>query len=449
MFALGVAILVVATGATMASPFAGMLIYWAWVVVRPQEAWPGLGGALPMEKILALTMLASLVIRGKMRPLGELDYGRAAVALGIFLGVNYLSMVTSLEPGNSFFTANQFAKTVVFVACIITMIDDEVSLRKSLWVYAIAIGWTAGSTIWNYEVHPYFRQGIQRATALTETGGDPNAVATTLVLALPIILVLFGNAGKMGRVLLLAIVAAALICIVLTGSRMGFMSLLLVFLLTTARSPRAKLLIPAVVVFFVLGWLAMPKEYQERYATILPFVEDPLHEGKASEEESAHGRVVGFAVAWQMFTDRPVLGVGAGNFPWAWRSPTTPYNYQGQKAYFQPHNLPGKIMSELGLLGLLSFGGYVLAVWRELRAANLEFGAAPHASPVLSGLARGLTTQIVVLLFGGLSGHNLYRVDWYVAGALAIVVCRLAGRHDTTPSDTMEGPEFHIATLVN
>src|SRR5208283_1595714 len=125
---------------------------------------------------------------------------------------NYMSVLTSLERGQSFWTATDFAKTVLFFLCIITLIDDEVGLRKALWVYALAIGWTAASSIWNYEAHPYFRQGIQRATALVETGGDPNAVATTLVLALPIVLVLFGTARKMGRVLLLGVLAAALVC---------------------------------------------------------------------------------------------------------------------------------------------------------------------------------------------------------------------------------------------
>jgi O-antigen ligase len=447
LFAVGVAIVVLGSLATLASPFLGLLIYWAWVVVRPQEVWPGLGGGvIPLEKILALTLLASLLFRGKLRPLRDLDSGRAALALGAFLAVNYLSVLMSLEPGNSLFMANEFAKTVVFFVCIITLIDDEVGLRKSLWVYALAIGWTAASSIWNYEVHPYFRQGIQRATGLTDTGGDPNAIATTLVLALPIVLVLFGAARKMGRVLLLAIFSAALVCIVVTGSRMGFILLLLVLILTAARSQRGKILVPGILVLLVIGWLAMPTEYQERYKTILPFVEDPLHEGKTGGEESAHGRIAGFEVAWQMFTDRPVLGVGAGNFPWAWRSPTTPYNYRGLKAWFQPHNLPGKLLSELGLLGLLSFGGYVLAVWRELRAARLELRAAADGSPLLSGLATALSTQLIVLLVGGLSGHNLYRVDWYVAGALAIVVCRLATRPVTAEAEAPEGVSQVVVT---
>ena len=445
MFALGMAILVIATGAAMASPLAGMLVYWAWVVVRPQEAWPGFGGGLPMEKILALTMLASLVIRGKMRPLVELDHGRAAVALGIFLGVNYLSVATSLEPGNSFFTANQFAKTVVFFFCIITLIGDEASLRKALWVYVLAIGWTAGSTIWNYEAHPYFRQGIQRATALVETGGDPNAVATTLVLALPLVFALFSMTGKMGRVVLLGVLGANFVCIVLTGSRMGFITLLLVLAVSAVRSQKGKVLVPAMLALLVMGWLAMPAEYQDRYKTILPFVEDPLREGKTSEEESAHGRIAGFEIAWQMFMDRPVLGVGAGNFPWAWRSPDTPYNYRGRKAYFQPHNLPGKILSELGLLGFLSFGAYILTVWGELRAARAELAARAEASPLLSGLPSALTIQLIALLVSGLSSHSVYRVDWYVVGALAVVVNRLAAQYTRDPMAAGETDQESVA----
>jgi len=435
LFALGVTTIVLSSLATVASPFVGLLIYWVWVLVRPQEAWNGFGGDLPLERILVLVLFASTLLRGKLRQLPDLDRGRAVLALGVFLAINYLSVATSLERGNSFWTATELAKTMLFSGCIVTLIGDELELRKSLWAYTLAIAWTAVSSVWNYETHPYFRQGIQRATALVDMLGDPNSVAETLVLALPIIFVLFRTARKAGRMLLLGVSAAALVCIVITGSRMGFILLLVVVGSIARRSQRARLLVPGMLVLLVLGWMAMPAEYQERYKTILPFLENPLHEGNSAEEESAHGRIAGFEVAWQMFTDRPVLGVGAGNFPYAWRSPTTPYNYQGLKSWHQPHNLPGKILSELGLLGFLSFGGYLLAVWRELRMAKLAMEATTNPSPLLSRLVAAVSTQLIVLLVGGLSGHGIYRVDWYVVGALAVVTCRLATRRVSTPMD--------------
>ena len=421
----GVAIVVVASGATLASPFQGLLIYWVWVVVRPQEVWPGLGGGLPLERILALTLLASLLIRSKLRPLSEMDRGRAALALLLFLAVNYASVVTAIDKGYALAAVNEFAKTIVFFVCIVALVENEAQLRKGLWAYALAIGWTAGSSLWNYVAHPYYAQGIQRATALQETGGDPNAVASTLTLAIPILVVLFKDARGTKRVLLLGILGAAIVCTILTGSRMGFIMLLLVLLLTVARSAKAKLLVPALLVLLAGGWLALPTKYQERYKTILPFVEDPLHEGKTSEEESAYGRIVGFEVAWQMFLDRPILGVGADSFPVAWRRPDTPYSYHGLKMWANPHNLPGQLLSELGLLGLLSFGGYLLAVRGEFRGAKAHIDAASEGSPFFLGLMGALFAQLVLLLAGGFSGHNLYRVDWYVAGALAIVTCRL------------------------
>jgi len=440
MFALGVAILVVATGATMASPFAGMLIYWVWVVVRPGEILPGLGGGLPMERIIALTLLASLLLRGKLRPLGEMDQGRAALALLIFLGVNYASVVTAVDRGYAFGFANDFGKVIIFFFCIIALIDDETQLRKALWVYAWAIGWTAASSLWNYEAHPYYRQGIQRATALTETGGDPNALAATLTLSLPILLVLMKAESGRKRLLLIGIMATAVLCTIITGSRIGFILLLLIVVVTAARSAKGAILVPVLTLFLVVGWTAMPAQYQERYKTILPFLADPLHEGKSSEEESAHGRVIGFAVAWQMFTDRPILGVGVGNFPLAWRRPDTPYNYHGYKGWHNPHNLVGKLIGELGLLGVFSFGAYIMAVWRELREAKRTAREADQPMPFLSGLASALSLILVALFVDGLTGHNLYRVDWYVAGALAIVVCRLATQ--SAPAEMAD--EFNV-----
>ncbi len=424
LFAVGVAIIVLGSFAALASPFWGMLIYYAWVLVRPQEIWIGLGGGLPLERILALALFAGLVVHGKLRLLGEVDRGRAAIALLAFLAVNYASVATAVDKGFAFVAANEFAKTVVLFISIITLIEDERGLRKFLWVYLLAIGWTAGSALWNYVAHPYYRQGIQRATALQETSGDPNAVASTLTLAIPILLVLLRTASGWRRLLLAAILGAAIVCTILTGSRMGFIMLLLVLVLTAARSAQAKLLVPGLLALLAVGWLAMPTEYQNRYKTILPFVEEPIHEGKPTDE-SAYGRIVGFKVAWQMFMDRPILGVGAGSFPLAWRRPDTPYNYEGLKSWHNPHNLLGKLMAELGLFGIFTFVGYLLAVRGELRAAREHVRETSEGSSFFLGILGALPIQFIALLVGGLSGHNLYRLDWYIAGALAVVVCRL------------------------
>jgi O-antigen ligase len=378
-----------------------------------------------MERTLALALFAGLFIHSKLRLVGEVDRGRAGIALLLFLAVNYASVATAVDKGFAFVAANEFAKTVVLSISIITLIEDEHGLRKFLWVYVLAIGWTAGSSVWNYVVHPYYRQGIQRATGLQETGSDPNAIANTLTLAIPILLVLLRTASGWRRLLLGGILAAAIVCTILTGSRNGFVILVLVLVLSATRSAKAKLLVPGLLALIVVGWLAIPTEYQERYKTILPFIEDPLREGKTSEEESAHGRIAGLAVAWQMFTDRPILGVGAGNFPLAWRRSDTPYNYRGLKMWFNPHNLPGKLMAELGLLGIFTFVGYLVAVRGELSAARAYLRESNEGSPFFFGIIGALSTQLVALLVAGLSGHNLYRPDWYVAGALAVVVYRL------------------------
>jgi O-antigen ligase len=431
MLGLGVAIVAIGSGAALASPFAGLLLYWLWVVVRPQEVWPSLGGGLPLERIMALTLLASLLLRGKLRSLPEMDRGRATIALLVFLGVNCVSALTALDRGFAAWVVIDFARTVVFFVCIVALIEDDAQLRKGLWTYSLAIGWVAGSSLWNYAAHPYYRQGIQRATGLAETGGDPNAIASTLTLAIPVLLVLLKGARGIRRIFLAGILAAIVVCIILTGSRMGFIMLLLVLLLTAARSAKAKLLVPVMLAFLGIGWLALPAEYQGRYQTIASFAENPLEEGSTSAQESAHGRIIGFEVAWQMFLDRPLLGVGAGSFPLAWKRPDTPYNYNGYKGWHQPHNLPGQILSELGLVGLLSFGWYLIAVRGELREARAHIvgtGAADERGTLFIGLAGALGTQLVLLLFGGFSGHNLYRTDWYVVGALAIVTCRLAAQ---------------------
>jgi len=157
-----------------------------------------------------------------------------------------------------------------------------------------------------------------------------------------------------------------LICIVLTGSRGGAVLTVVVFLGLALQSSKRMFLIPALLACLVIAWAVVPPEYQERYRTLLELREDLTSSNlNSSQAESAQGRLIGFEVAMQMFMDRPILGVGCGDFAAAWWASDLPYSYHGLKGWHQPHNLPGQLLSELGLLGALSFGFFIFSIMAD------------------------------------------------------------------------------------
>jgi O-antigen ligase len=426
---LGIVIISICVVVALLSPQTGLMIYWAWFIVRPQEIVLGLGGELPLERILVLALIASLVIHRRLFKGERFLLGRISWAFLGFLGVCYLSILTAVWRGGALVTANDLATTFVFFFCFVNLITGPKDLRRFLWVYVIAIGWEAASSLWAFGAHPYFAQGIQRATSLEVTWGDPNITAANLALTLPILAVLLkGTRGFVGKSLLVGLGALYLICIVLTGSRGGAVLTVVVFLALALQSSKRMLLIPTLFGCLALAWVFVPPEYQERYRTLLELREDLTSNNlNSSQAESAQGRLIGFEVAMQMFMDRPILGVGCGDFAPAWWARDLPYSYHGLKGWHQPHNLPGQLLSELGLLGALSFGFLIFTILRQGRAARRALQALHNpAHEWLISLTNAVVIVLVALFAGGLSGHNLYRYNWYLAGALIVVVVRIA-----------------------
>ena len=84
-----------------------------------------------------------------------------------------------------------------------------------------------------------------------------------------------------------------------------------------------------------------PKSFWQRNETVATFHEDA----------SAMGRVYAWQVASRISLDRPLLGVGAGSFRYAWPLYAPP---EATRAYVA-HNIFLDVIGELGLVGLLFF----------------------------------------------------------------------------------------------
>jgi O-antigen ligase len=198
---------------------------------------------------------------------------------------------------------------------------------------------------------------------------------------------------------------------------------------------RQKLLVAAGVVVIVAAvWLAMPLQYKDRFITTFDLERNP------SAAESARGRITGLKVGAEMFFDRPLLGVGIGNFSAAH---AMLYSPSGSRSWLQAHNLLAQVAGETGLLGVIAFAGFVIASMRLAgRLSSTPRSALPgwaHGLPVnagaqqlpgsvsligsddssfVSSTARAALACIWLLLFLGLFAHNLLRFNWYLNAGL-------------------------------
>jgi O-antigen ligase len=163
----------------------------------------------------------------------------------------------------------------------------------------------------------------------------------------------------------------AVTAVVLSHSRGGFIGLCVALVLWMFLSNR-RIQAGVVGVLLAIGLgLFAPRSFWQRTESVTSFHEDA----------SAMGRVYAWKVISEMNLDKPLLGVGAGGFRYAWPLYAPP---EAKRAYVA-HNIFLDVLGELGLVGLIFFllfvGGAAGGAFAAVRSDKLEgLGTAIAAS---------------------------------------------------------------------
>lgn len=194
---------------------------------------------------------------------------------------------------------------------------------------------------------PYPELGYMDVDTRYSFGSDPNYLALSLVIGIPLALYRSRQySAHWRRALAWLYVPAALVTVFLTGSRTALMAFLVAIvaysLLTGGRATRW--IFAGAVLCVVVGAL-MPVQISERFAGI----PDELRYGTLSDRRQLWDR--GAAIV----AEHPFQGIGAGASAGAWD--------------IAAHNTPLELMMEGGLVSLSLFYGALLlgirAAWRR------------------------------------------------------------------------------------
>ncbi len=258
------------------------------------------------------------------------------------------------------------------------------------------------------------------ASRFTSGGQDPNDYANLIVVVLSVVLygiLSFKNEirSQLWRFILLSSVFVAAAAVPLSLSRTALINLL-AFMLVAAwlrRSAKAKVslvIFIALALVFVLLFPDFNERIVQRYSTLRE-----LH-----KPESWAGRIDIWRAAVTVFTERPLTGVGAGNF--AFVSPDYSYSAALIAATREDgsggvaHNIFLSVLAETGVIGFLLFGALLLSAYASARrlikrGENLGYG-------LLIGLIAytiaGLTltweyVKIPYLIYGSLLALDIKR----------------------------------------
>jgi O-antigen ligase len=334
-------------------------------------------------------------------------------------------MSWSLYPDATRFAAVELLKWVLLYLTMVNLVTTE---RRLLWACLALI---VGSLLTSRGVITWHQTGVDLVEGYRARWvgvyADPNRMAMSVGIIVPLAVAVLVRKQSAWLVRLTCGLAAALAitAMVLSYSRGGFLGLVAAagtWVVLERNLARTLVVVAAAGAMLVLS----PQSFWNRTRTV----------GTYEADASAMSRVEAWTVASRVSLEHPLLGVGAGTFPYAWRL----YGPQGSTRVYAAHNVFLQVISDLGFVGLglfLAFIGSVLGpLWRAARDKERGWQA--------QALAAAVVGHLVSCLFAGF----LVSVHFYVLFGLAACAERLARASPVPVEDIPGGGSLSPAPLA-
>ncbi|KZZ70512.1 hypothetical protein A3765_16355 [Oleiphilus sp. HI0130] len=226
---------------------------------------------------------------------------------------------------------------------------------------------------------------------------DPNDAALALSMSLPFLyyaprFLALSKRQSIIRYFMLFVVISAVIS---TNSRGGFLGLcsvlLTIWLFSDKKFKYIKWIIAVSIVSSSLTSLLIPEGYIAEVQSI-----------NDSEDNTRVERLRTWEIAWLMYLDNPILGVGAGNFPWnvsryqpetSWALESDAKSLSGRKA----HSTYFQILADLGTIGGLTFFFIIF----RLPYTLLQKIKTSHTQENMTNLAKALVASMAAYAVSG------------------------------------------------
>jgi O-antigen ligase len=414
----------------------GVYAFTALLFFRPQDTVPALE-MFHLAEVAAVTALAAMALQRARRGLPPVPVTPEAIGLGLFSAVMLMTAPFSIWPSGAVHTfTDLFAKVVLVFLLLTHSLSTPRQLRRFTWLIVVAMGYIAARGVFDYVRGQNLLLGRLQG-AVPGLVGNPNDLAMNMVVFLPF--AAFAAIAPGRRLVRLSaglIVLLMLATTVFTKSRAGFLGLAVVGLSLVIQTRRIKPgLAAGAVVAVLLVTPFLPGQVWTRASSIFNAEED--------ETGSRAARQTLFEEGWRVFLERPLTGVGAGQF----------VNYnppERREPWRETHNVALQVLSELGILGGVAFayllargGGSLLWTWRRFRvrrrpaadprpAAALDAAFDPREREWMrlhvAACIAAFTGWLVCAQFGSIGYHwTLYYILALITAARGITAARLDG----------------------
>lgn len=331
----------------------------------------GVGLAKIAGFALAISWLAQITISRRKQSFFWVEFPSIAWLLVAFIGWACLSLLWAESSSAVIGSVFRYLLGIALFPIVFTALNRLRDVRAMMG--AFVVGATI-SAVWGVISTPSASlaaespAGASQLNRLSGTVGDPNLLASVLVVGtvLAIALALTSRKSSLARLVSAAAAALCLLGVLLTFSRGGLLCLGIALVVAPffARRKAAAIAGALAIVLCVATYIAVIAPASAREHLIA--------------KDGGSGRTDIWAVGWRVVEAHPVVGVGTGNFPASSiHYVIKPGTLNNKKTLIDEpsvaHNVYLEILAELGVVGLALFGAILLASIGSAAAAVRSF----------------------------------------------------------------------------
>jgi O-antigen ligase len=310
----------------------------------------------------------------------------------------------------------EFVKGIVFYYFTVAFVRSGADLKKlvavfltcqlfrilePLYLHVTEGYWGSITSMANWEY-------LDRLSGAPHDIVNPNGLAFIICTVLPFLYFLSGLSW-FTSLAFLALTPACLYALSLTGSRTGFMTLIVILLTILFMSKKRLLFAAAGALVLAIGFSFLSADLQDRYLSLFGAGEKNL--------ASAEGRVAGVEDNFRIALRKPLFGHGLGTSREA--------NANFGAGDMPAHNLYAEVAQELGLVGLILFLLFLKSIISGLAECKRAFNRAT-SSPFRARLLDTMQVLLIMNLVFSFASYGLSSYEWYLLGGLSVVMQRLA-----------------------
>lgn len=361
--------------------------------------------------LVALTFVAVIgtraIIQKKPLVFGALDF-----SVMIYAAVAVVTLFASGKIGIAFDNLIDYIKDIAIIIILVQLVENELHFKRMIWVIIIGAFFLSSLTTiqvvtgdYDNEFFGFAKAPVHQVFEDLDNNrpvgplDDPNYYSQILLLVLPFAIYRgLTDPNPMLRTIGLGISATIMIAVVGTYSRAALVAMAGVLGLIVLER-RMNIILVGGIVTILIGSIIpfLPKGYMERISTL----GSVFNQSETRNEASFTGRTSEAVVAIQMFLEHPILGIGYSSYEESYQEYSERLGLDSRVEARSAHSLYLEVMSETGLIGILSFGGMLATFYLVTQngVAGLRAVGREDMIPWVRGVQFGFMSYLITSIF--------------------------------------------------